>query len=31
VPNVPGGLYAPPRPSSFWNRVVVQFAVGQAF
>ena len=23
--------YAPPRPATFWRRVVVQFAVGQAF
>jgi len=26
-----GTIYAPGRPASFWQRVVVQFAVGQAF
>jgi len=27
----PGVPYAPPRPATFWRRVFVQFAVGQAF
>jgi len=27
----PGVPYAPPRPGTFWRRVFVQFAVGQAF
>jgi hypothetical protein len=28
---VPGVPFRPPLPTGFWRRVVVQFAVGQAF
>ena len=28
---VQNATYQPPRPATFWRRVIVQFAVGQAF
>ena len=28
---IPGRTYQPPRPTGFWNRIAVQFSVGQAF